>query len=55
MPTAGELRERRRVEDANREIVGYIGTVFGVRAVRRLPVAGVEEAEVEDEPESDDK
>lgn len=46
VPTAGELRERRKVEEANREIVGYIGTVFGVRAVRRLPMR---DREAEDE------
>ena len=55
VPTAGELRERRRVEEANREVVGYIGTVFGVRAVRRVPIKPVEEAEVSEELESDDR
>lgn len=50
VPTAGELRERKKVEEANQEIVGYIGTVFGVRAVRRLPMKLTEaEADASDE------
>lgn len=52
VPTAGELRERRKAEEANRDVVGYIGTVFGGRAVRRVPVEAVEETEVSDELES---
>ena len=39
MPIAGELRERRRVEERNAEVVGFWGTVLGVGAVRRLSIA----------------
>ncbi|KAK3708332.1 hypothetical protein LTR37_011597 [Vermiconidia calcicola] len=39
VPTAGELRERRKLEEANRNAVGFWGTALGVRAVRRLSVA----------------
>lgn len=36
VPTAGELRQRRRIEAANRDAVGFWGTLFGVRSVKRL-------------------
>ena len=35
VPTAAALRERRIVERENRDVVGFWGTVAGVRAVKR--------------------
>ena len=35
VPTIDELRERKKVEKENRKAVGFWGTVFGVRKVRR--------------------
>ncbi|KAK4546466.1 hypothetical protein LTR36_002143 [Oleoguttula mirabilis] len=35
VPTAATLRERRRVETENRDLVGFWGTVAGVRAVKK--------------------
>jgi hypothetical protein len=43
VPKVQELRKRRVVEERNREIVGFWGTVLGVRAVRHLPREVVEE------------
>lgn len=37
VPTGGELRDRKKVEQANRDAVGFLGTILGVRAVNRLP------------------
>jgi hypothetical protein len=47
-----ELRERRRVEERNREIVGILGILFGVRA-RRLMRSGIE-GEVEGDEEMEE-
>jgi hypothetical protein len=41
---AGTERERRFVEERNREVVEFWGTVLGVRAVRHLPREVAEEA-----------
>ena len=49
VPTTAELRQRRSVESANREIVGFWGTILGARVVRRLPILA---GDVE-EPEKD--
>ena len=38
VPTAGELRVRKEVEQANRKIVGFWGTVLGVRRVGRVGI-----------------
>lgn len=38
MPTLGELRVRKEVERANRRIVGFWGTVLGVRRVGRVGI-----------------
>lgn len=54
VPTAGELRERRKVEEANREVVGFVGTVFGVRAVRQLSSRPTED-EVEDDGDANNQ
>ena len=51
VPTAGELRERRKVEEANRDVVGFFGTVAGVRVVRRMPAKVAEAASHEDDGE----
>ena len=48
VPTAGELRARREVEERNGEVVGFWGTVVGVRAVRRVRRC---ECEVSDDEE----
>jgi hypothetical protein len=36
VPTVGELRVRKEVEQANRKIVGFWGTVLGVRRVGKV-------------------
>jgi len=38
VPTVGELRARKEVERANRRIVGFWGTVLGVRRVGRVGI-----------------
>jgi hypothetical protein len=38
VPTVGELRVRKEVEQANRKIVGFWGTVLGVRRVGRIGI-----------------
>ena len=38
VPTVGELRVRKEVERANRRIVGFWGTVLGVRRVERVGI-----------------
>ncbi|KAM0700372.1 hypothetical protein Q7P35_012093 [Cladosporium inversicolor] len=38
VPTLGELRVRKEVERANRRIVGFWGTVLGIRRVRRVGI-----------------
>jgi hypothetical protein len=43
VPTVQELRERRLVEERNRDIVGFWETVPGVRAVRHSPREVVED------------
>ena len=53
VPTAAELRERRRVEEANREIVGFWGTVLGSRVVRRLPISAAGDDDSEDGHQDD--
>jgi hypothetical protein len=40
VPTLGELRARREVEVANRRIVGFWGTVSGVRRVGKVGILG---------------
>ncbi|KAK4505563.1 hypothetical protein PRZ48_003526 [Zasmidium cellare] len=49
-PTAGEMRERRKVEIENREQVGFWGTVLGRRAIKAKPVR----TEVEEYKPADD-
>ena len=42
--TAGELRQRRKAEkEAMGDVVGFLGTVVGLRAVRRLPISAADE------------
>ena len=53
VPTAGELRERREVEEANRDLVGFWRTVADIREVRRLPVAAADATSDEESNDSD--
>jgi hypothetical protein len=58
VPTVGELRVRREVELANKKIVGFWGTVWGVRQVGKVGIlqegsaGGEERLEVEDPDEA---
>lgn len=54
-PSFEELRVRRRVEVANREVVGFLGTLLGVREERKTRREVREEMEREEEKEEEEK
>lgn len=48
LPTIGELRVRKEVEQANRSKVGFFGTLLGIRSVGRVALKGEEVAKAEE-------
>ena len=54
VPTLGELRVRKEVERANRKVVGFCGTVLGVRRVGRVGILDNEGVSGADNVDGDD-